>query len=304
MKKLYGIAVAMVTPFTADDKIDVEALKANAEMLIQKGVNCLYPCGTTGEMLRLTVEERKLIVETVLKQAAGRVVVYAHVGAATTKETIELAKHAEKIGCDGIGVVSPQFFKANDREMEEYYAEVAASVSEDFPIYMYNIPVNSGNDISVAAAEKIARRCKNVIGIKYSYPDIKRTIEYNMVNDGKLCLMHGTDRILAAIYAVGCDGTISANSAVFPEIGVELYKACVAGDRAAMQKWTAASCTVSDMLKGGASIPHYKAALELRGMPGGCNRKPCLDITEEEKQILHEKMLKVCEKYNIPLKLA
>ena len=81
MKKLYGVITAMTTPFTADNKVDVAALEAQTEYLIQKGVQCLYPCGTTGEMYLMSAEERELVAETVVKKAAGRVTVFIHVGA-------------------------------------------------------------------------------------------------------------------------------------------------------------------------------------------------------------------------------
>ena len=80
MKKLYGVITAMTTPFTADNKVDVAALEAQTEYLIQKGVQCLYPCGTTGEMYLMSAEERELVAETVVKKAAGRVTVFIHVG--------------------------------------------------------------------------------------------------------------------------------------------------------------------------------------------------------------------------------
>ena len=302
MKTLYGVAVAMVTPFTADDTVDVKALQDLTEMLIAKGVNCLYPCGTTGEMLRLSVQERELIIETVLKQAAGRVIVYAHVGAATQKDTIKLAKHAQTIGCDGIGVVSPQFFHANDREMEEFYVAVAQSVTEDFPVYMYNIPQCAGNDITATVAERIAARCKNIVGMKYSVADIKRTMQYRFINNGKMRVMHGTDRILGALYVLGCDGTISGNATVFPEPLIELYKACVANDRDEILRWSKVASDISDALKGGGSIGHYKAALDLRGLTGGHMRRPSLDITQAEKAELQQQLESICASSGISMK--
>ena len=115
MKKMFGVINAMITPFTKDDQVDVAALKTYTDYLINGGVHCLYPCGTTGEMLKMSAAERKLVAETVVKQNAGRILVYIQVGAMTTRETIELARHAHSIGADGIGVVTPQFFYANDR---------------------------------------------------------------------------------------------------------------------------------------------------------------------------------------------
>lgn len=94
MKKLYGTVVPIITPFTNEDKIDVESLENLTEYIIGGGLQCLYPCGTTGEMLLLNLGERKLVAETVLKKTADRIPVFAQVGAMTLRDTVELAVHA------------------------------------------------------------------------------------------------------------------------------------------------------------------------------------------------------------------
>ena len=101
MKKLYGVIVAMTTPFTAEGEIDVPALERAVDFQIEKGVNCLYPCGTTGEMFLMTKEQRKLVAETVVRRAAGRVTVFIHCGAMDPCEVVELCNHAHDIGADG-----------------------------------------------------------------------------------------------------------------------------------------------------------------------------------------------------------
>ena len=100
MQKLYGTVVPIVTPLTDEDTIDVESLENLVDHVIDGGLQCLYPCGTTGEMMYLTVEERKLVAEVTVRKAAKRVPVFVHVGAWNLKDTIELAQHAEKIGAD------------------------------------------------------------------------------------------------------------------------------------------------------------------------------------------------------------
>ena len=167
MKKMKGVITAMTTPFDEHDQVDVKALEEQVEFLIQKGVNCLYPCGTTGEMFNMTPEERELVAETVLKAAAGRVDVFIHVGAMTLKETIRLAQHAEKIGVDGIGVVTPGFFGIKDKAMIRYYQQVSASVSKDFPIYLYAIPQCATNDLKPELVAELLKTCPNIVGIKY-----------------------------------------------------------------------------------------------------------------------------------------
>ena len=98
MKKLYGVVVPIVTPLTQEDAIDVTSLKRLADHCIDSGMQAIYPCGTTGEMMYLSVEERRLVAETVVRHAAGRVPVFVHVGAWNLRDTVELAKHAAEIG--------------------------------------------------------------------------------------------------------------------------------------------------------------------------------------------------------------
>jgi 4-hydroxy-tetrahydrodipicolinate synthase len=114
MKKLKGVITAMTTPFDKNGVLDIEAAEKQVDFLIEKGVNCLYPTGTTGEMYLMSAKEREILAETIVKRAAGRVTVYIHVGAMTQEDTIRLAKHANKIGADGIGVVTPSYFSVND----------------------------------------------------------------------------------------------------------------------------------------------------------------------------------------------
>lgn len=170
MKKLFGTVVPIITPLTEDDKIDVASLKNLTDHCINNGLQCLYPCGTTGEMMYLTVAERKLVAETVVSHAAKRVPVFVQVGAWNLADTIELAKHAVSIGADGIGVVTPVFYKLSDQGLVDFYKAVSSSVPADFPVYLYSIPQNAINDISPSTAARIAELCPNVVGIKYSYP--------------------------------------------------------------------------------------------------------------------------------------
>ena len=109
MERMKGIVIPLVTPFTDDDKIDEESLKRLVDHCIEGGMTSLYPCGTTGEMMYMSVAERKQVAEVVVKHAAGRIPVYVHVGAWNQADTIELAKHAVEIGAQGIGVVTPSF---------------------------------------------------------------------------------------------------------------------------------------------------------------------------------------------------
>ena len=282
MKKLYGVVTAMVTPFNEDETIRVEAIRQHVDFLIDKGINCLYPLVTTGEMMLMNVEERKLVAETVVDQCAHRIPVFIHVGAMKTKDACELARHACEIGADGIGAVSPAFYGATDVSLYDYYAAIAKSVPEDFPVYLYNIPQCSSNDLPVAVADRLARDFKNIVGIKYSFADMCRTLDYLKVNDGDFSVLHGCDKLINALMAMGCDGVVSGVSSVYPELFVAVYQACKRGDWDEAREKQRLANEVVDILKGGASMGHFKEALKLRGIDAGYVRGPLHNLTEDE----------------------
>ncbi|WP_209125204.1 dihydrodipicolinate synthase family protein [Alkalihalobacillus sp. BA299] len=290
MKKLYGVTTAMITPFNQDGKVDVEAIKSHTEFLISKGVNCLYPLGTTGEMLRLSVEERKLVASTVVEAARNRVTVFIHVGAMNQEDTISLAKHAHEIGADGIGIVTPIFFSANDRELEEYFVTVSSNVPSDFPIYLYSIPQCAANDITPEVAQKIAGRCENVIGIKYSYPDFLRVGEYLRINNGNFSVLPGADRLFLSALAMGCDGVVSGVSSVYPEPFVNVYSAYIEQKLDEAREAQVIAVQYCETLKNGSNMSYFKEALKLRGINAGFMRAPQLDLTDSEIEALDQQL--------------
>lgn len=299
MKHLYGVTTAMVTPFTKTGEVDLEKVVNLTEFLISKGVHCLYPLGTTGEMLRLSVKERKQVAETVVKQAANRVTVFIHVGAMNEEDTIELAKHAYEIGADGIGVVTPMFFGANDNELETYFIKVANSVPNDFPVYLYNIPQCSSNDLTAEVAQKVADSCKNVIGIKYSYPDYLRVNDYLNINDGNFSVLPGTDRLFLAALAMGCEGVVSGVSGVYPEPFVETYNAFKANDLEKARKMQKVAIQYCEALLNGSNMSYFKEALKLRGIDVGGMRSPQIDLIEEEVKELDDKLNSIRPKSSV-----
>jgi 4-hydroxy-tetrahydrodipicolinate synthase len=295
MKKLYGVTTAMVTPFDTREQVDYGALRNMVDFLIERGVHCLYPCGTTGEMLHLTVEERKRIARTVVERADGRVTVYVHAGAVRQEETLELAAHAHAIGADGIGVVTPAYLAANGDEMVSYYVEVARAVPEDYPVYLYNIPQCTANDLTADMAVRIARQCPNVIGIKYSEADMLRTDEYLQVSPG-FSVMQGADRLFLACLAMGCDGTVSGVSNVYPEPFVALYDAFRNGDLAMARQWQRWANLLCVALRCGSNMSYFKKGLDRRGVAGGHMRRPQLDLSQREIDSLYRQLDEIEDK--------
>lgn len=282
MKKLYGVITAMTTPFTEDGKVDVNALEEQVEFLIHHGVQCLYPCGTTGEMYLMTPEDRELIAETVVRKAAGRVTVFIHVGAMSEEETICLAQHAHRIGADGVGVVTPSYFTVNDRAMVEYYKRVCGALPSDFPVYVYVIPQLAHNDVSPATMEEIAEACSNVVGVKYSFADMRRINEYLLIRGGNFSVVPGADDLFLPCLSCGCDGVVSGCSGPFPDEFVAVYKAFLDGDLESARKAQAHATELVKLMQFGGDMSIFKNILSMRGVTGGHMKKPLLDLTEEQ----------------------
>jgi dihydrodipicolinate synthase/N-acetylneuraminate lyase len=301
MKKLAGVVAAMVTPFDGADAPDLAAVRRLTDFLIAGGVNCLYPTGTTGEMFLLSVEERKAIVKTVIEQARGRVTVYVHAGALTLKDTLALARHAVESGADGIGVVTPAFFGVTEREMEAYYVEIAQSVPDTFPVYLYNIPQLSGNDLKAATIARIVNRCANVVGVKYSFPDMLRVNEYLAVKEGFSVLV-GADRLLVPALAMGCDGTVSGVACVCPEPFAAIYKAVRAGEAAKALELQHAATGICELLKNGSNMAVFKAALRARGIDTGHMRRPLMDLPDDEAAAIGAELEVRLSRLGIPMR--
>lgn len=303
MKKLYGVTVALITPMSREDqKIDFEKLEKLVATLIEKGVHSIYCCGTDSEMYHLTTDERKMIVETVVKAADQKVVVYAHCGAMREEDTVALVQHAEQTGADGVGLVTPAYFPMTDDELYAYYTRIAGKVSSSFPVYVYNIPQLAVNDIKPAVVQRIADECENVVGIKYNYPNINQTLDYLNINQGEFSVLQGDDRVLPAWLALGCAGTVAGSANVFPEPLVASYDAYQKGDmKASLQHAKVAAAFVDAMLND--NIAYFKAGLSIRGFDVGTMRSPLTELGDAEKKQLEEKIRAICEQNDIRVEL-
>ena len=291
MEKLYGVVVPIVTPLTEDDKIDVESTKKLVDHCINNGIECLYPCGTTGEMMYLTMEERKLVAEVVVKHTANRVPVFVQVGAWNQADAIELAKHAVEIGADGIGVVTPIFYKLSDAGLVDFYKAVAESVPADFPVYLYGIPQNAVNDINPATAEAIAQACPNVVGIKYSFGDFTRMQQFMLVRNQTFSVLAGPDHMFAPFCSAGGEGVVSGNAMCIPEHYEQLWEAIKAGDNALATKLQRRTNVLNSTMCAINNIAAYKVILKNEGVIATTKvRRPFENLTPQQEADLLEKM--------------
>lgn len=230
MKKLYGVITPIITPLTEDEQVDYRSLENLTTSLIERGSDGIYVCGTTGGVIYLSIEERKRILETVWNASAGRAVVYAQIGGTTLSNSLQLAEHAVKLGVDGLGVLTPTYYPLSDEELEDYYVTVSRNVPEDMPIYIYAIPGLAVNDMSVSLVERIAEKCPNILGIKYSANDMIRLYGFRQIRNGQFSVMVAPLEMAYAAFSIGCDGIVSGTCHVFTEKIKEMYVSYKKGD--------------------------------------------------------------------------
>ena len=291
MQKLYGVVVPIVTPFTDRDTVDEASICRLVDHCLEGGLQCLYPCGTTGEMMYMTLEERKQVAEVTVRHTRGRAPVFVQVGAWSQADTVALARHAAEIGADGIGVVTPAFYKLSDRGLVDFYKAVANSVPADFPVSLYAIPQNAVNDITAATAEAIAQACPNVLGIKYSYPDFTRMQQFMLVRNQTFSVLAGPDHLFAPFCSAGGEGVVSGNAMCVPEHYAQLWAAIRAGDNALATRLQRRTNLLNSTMCAVNNIAAYKVLLKREGVIDTANmRRPMENLTPEQEADLLEAM--------------
>ena len=296
MKRMKDLIVPTITPFDEKGEIDPEGIKAHFDFLIKAGVKDFYVLGTTGEVFLMTTEERKMIAELSVKYVGDRGNIFIQVGSISTKEACELAQHAASIGAAGIGAVTPFYFNLSQREMENYYLEIAKSVSNDFPVYLYNLPGCTTNDLLPDTVSKLAE-INNIVGIKNSMNDILRLSRLVDETPDDFDVIIGADPILMSAILYGAKGSVSGNANIFPEIFIEFYHALKEKNYDKAHQKQIAIRHIATVLKDGANLAYFKQALVYRGFKPTFTRKPLLGLNPVEKDILNNEVKEIIKNY-------
>lgn len=277
-RKVQGLFTALITPFDDRGEVDADKLADLVRFQISKGTEGIYPCGSTGLGPMLRLEERKTVAETVVKASGGKVPVVVQVGCADTPSTVELAKHAERAGADAVASLTPYYYKPGERAVVKHFEAVSRSVS--IPVFAYNIPQFTGNNL---AASTVAAMAKNgtLAGIKDSSRDLLQLIDLlGAVPDG-FVVMNGTEEYGLFAIMSGADGLVSGGASAIPE----LFKSLVASQRKGDYKAAlAAHETVLKMkhLVKPSPISAYYEILRERGIDCGIPRAPHLPMEKAE----------------------
>jgi 4-hydroxy-tetrahydrodipicolinate synthase len=221
-----GVYTALITPFK-DGKVDFEALGKMIGVQYENGVDGIVPCGSTGESSTLSHEEHEAVIEFCVKRAKGKMKILAGTGSNSTSEAIRLTTSAKKAGCDGALVISPYYNKPTQKGLYLHFKAVADAV--DIPIALYNIAGRTGVNIEPATMAKLAKDCKNIIGVKEASGSLDQMSAIkSLIPDFEL--ISGDDALTLPLLSIGGCGIISVITNIVPSEVAALVKAFNAGD--------------------------------------------------------------------------
>lgn len=210
-----GAGVAMITPFHEDKSVNYEELGRMLEAQVQGHTDAIIVCGTTGEPVTMSMEERTEVIRFTVEKIAHRIPVIAGTGANCTQTAVELSVKAQELGVDGLLVVTPFYNKATQEGLIEHYKMIAQSV--ELPIIMYNVPSRTGCNILSETAARLADEVENIVGIKEASGDISQIAKLAARVKGKLDIYSGNDDQVIPILSLGGIGVISVLSNVVPQ---------------------------------------------------------------------------------------
>jgi 4-hydroxy-tetrahydrodipicolinate synthase len=221
-----GSLTALITPF-ANGKVDTDAFARLVEWQISQGTHGLVPVGTTGESPTLSHDEHKAVVELCIATARGRVPVMAGAGSNSTDEAIDLSRHAQEAGADGVLIVTPYYNKPTQEGLYQHFKAINDAIS--IPIIIYNIPGRSVIDMQVDTMTRLAE-LDHIAGVKDATADLQRASQQRMAMGDDFCLLTGDDASALGFMAHGGHGCISVAANIAPRQCADFQNACMAGD--------------------------------------------------------------------------
>ena len=280
-----GVIPAVLSVFGRDESLDEAGTREFIRYLLSFDIGGLYLTGSTGEAFLMDAQERMRQVEIVMEEVGDKVPVVVHVGAMSTRASVELAKHAERAGAAGISSVPPFYFKFNEDQIFHYYEDLAGSTG--LPMVVYNIPL-----AGLMTVEQVIRlsQIENVKGVKYTATALYEVAQIRESCKSGFQIYGGCDELGSSNIALGVDGIIGSFYNVIPDLYLKIWAAVKASDiPAAAQLQSKAVHVIMAGLRSGSMMACIKAWLRGGGVPAGYARRPFTNFTpEQERELLDQ----------------
>ena len=283
-----GSAVALVTPFTRENKVNYDKLEELVEFHIKNNTDAIVVCGTTGEASTLDDKEHVAAIKCVIDAVNKRIPVIAGTGGNDTEHSIMLSRIAQNFGADGLLIINPYYNKGNKSGIKSHFMKIAQSV--DIPIILFNVPSRTGVNLNPQLVAELAYGVENIVGIKEASGDMAQVAEIARLVDDDFAIYSGNDDSTLPLLSLGGVGVISVLANILPRESHDLVYSFLSGNVEKSRELQLGLKPLIDALFVEVNPVPVKTAMNLLGMEVGNLRLP-LDYMEASNiNILKEEL--------------
>lgn len=289
LNKYKGVIPAFYACYDKEGNISPAGVRALTEYFVEKGVKGVYVNGSSGECIYQSVEDKKLVLENVMEAAKGRLTVIAHVACNNTKDSMELARHAEQVGADAIAAIPPIYFRLPEHAIAKYWNDISsAAPNTDFVIY--NIPQLAGVALTMNLFAEM-RKNPRVIGVKNSSMPVQDIQMFKAAAGEDYVIFNGPDEQFISGRIIGAEGAIGGTYGVMPELFLKMDEYVKAGElgKAKELQYTVNEIIYKMCSGHGNMYGVIKAILKINeGLELGGVREPLPALAESDQAIVEE----------------
>lgn len=282
-----GSGVALVTPFN-EDGVDFEKLGELIEYHIENNTDALIVCGTTGESTTMSDEEQFAVIDFTVKKVNKRIPVIAGTGSNDTMHSVYLCQEAEKLGADGLLVITPYYNKTNQRGLKLHFETIAAST--ELPIILYNVPGRTGVNIKPSLIAELAK-IENIVAVKEASGDIAQVAEIARLVPEGFAIYSGNDDSILPLLSLGGVGVISVVANVCPKETHDLVEKFLNGDVKGSRELQLGMKALIDKLFIEVNPIPVKTAMNILGFEVGDLRLPLAPMEENNLKALRDELV-------------
>lgn len=289
LNKYKGVIPAFYACYDKEGNVSPEGVQALTQYFVEKGVKGLYVNGSSGECIYQSVEDRKMILENVMKAAKGKLTIIAHVACNNTKDSMELARHAQSQGVDAIAAIPPIYFRLPEHAIAKYWNDIS-SAAPDTDFVIYNIPQLAGVALTMGLFEEM-RKNPRVIGVKNSSMPVQDIQMFKQAAGEDYIIFNGPDEQFISGLAIGAEGGIGGTYGAMPELFLKLEALVKANE---MEQARKLQYTVNEIIYKlcsghGNMYGIIKAVLKQNeGLELGSVRAPLASLIESDAEVVKE----------------
>ncbi|QZY56270.1 4-hydroxy-tetrahydrodipicolinate synthase [Crassaminicella profunda] len=287
MSLFTGSGVAIITPFK-DGKVNFKKLEEMLNWHVEQGTDAIVICGTTGEASTMTDEEQKKTIKFTVEKINGRIPVIAGTGSNCTNHAIEMSQYAEKIGADGVLVITPYYNKTTQKGLIAHFGAVAKAIS--IPIIVYNVPGRTGVNILPKTLAALAHQYSNVKGVKEASGNIAQVAEMARLTPDDFSIYSGNDDMVVPLMSLGGSGVISVVANIAPKDTHTMVQNFIDGNVKGACKLQLHMKALIDSLFIEVNPIPVKTAMNLMNFEVGNLRLPLVEMDDENLTVLKQRM--------------